>query len=61
MAAMAPTAVVLASAYLAVGAGWSLTTAAATLRIAEAAPGRPTLALHDALLFAAALAGMLTA
>ena len=61
MAAMAPTAVLLTSGYLAVGAGWSLTTAAATLRIGEAEPERLQLALHDAVLFAAALAGMLTA
>ena len=61
LASATSTPTLLTLAYLAVGVGWSLSTVCATLRLAEARVSRGALALHDGALFAAALAGLLTA
>lgn len=60
VARMAGDATSITAALLAVGAGWSLTTAATTAWLHEAgALTRPRLAAHDALLLAGAVAGAL--
>lgn len=57
---LAPDAASIGAAFLIVGAGWSLATLGATLRLHErGTPSRGQLALHDVSLLAAALIGAL--
>ncbi|MCS0503065.1 hypothetical protein [Ancylobacter mangrovi] len=60
MVRLLPEAAGIVAAFLAVGAGWSLATLAATLMLHErGTPSRAQLALHDGALLIAALAGAL--